>query len=83
MEQLMKCPICGTENVRQSWSESFGVVEDYYSCDRCGYYHEMAYSPYHEGIEWMNSPKRLFKQIITLLIHFRKACRYKFSKSHF
>lgn len=83
----MKCPICDTENVRQYWSESFGVVEDYYFCERCGYFHEMAYSPYHEGIELIYRPieilPKFFRQVITLLIHFRKARKYKFSKSHF
>lgn len=83
MERQMKCPICGTENTRLYWTECVGVVEDYYSCDRCGYFHEMAYSPYHEGIELMNNPKKLFQQIITLLRHFHKAFKYRLGESHF
>lgn len=83
MKEIMKCPICGAKNLKIYWSEYFGVVEDYYSCNHCGYFYEMAYSPYHEGIELMNNPIKIIKQIITLLTHFHEARKYKFSKSHF
>ena len=51
MEGKMKCPICGKENKRIYDSEDIGLVEDYYSCDNCGYNLEMCYSPIHEWIE--------------------------------
>ena len=51
MEDKMKCPICGKENKRIYHSEDIGLVEDYYSCDNCGYNLEMCYSPIHEWID--------------------------------
>ena len=51
MEGKMKCPICGKENKRIYYSEDIGLVEDYYSCDNCGYNLEMCYSPIHEWID--------------------------------
>ena len=40
------CPICGTNNKREVYTEDgIGVVEEHYFCDYCGYAEEMAYSP--------------------------------------
>lgn len=68
MIEMIKCPICGTENKREYYSEELGVVEDYYACSHCGYIEEMAYSPYRDGFNtdvaepgvWPN-PKRLYE----------------------
>ena len=84
MELIQNCHICGKPNIRKHWSEyCIGTVEDYYYCDRCGYFYEMAYSPYHEGIELMHSPTKLIRQFL-ILIKNRKKCRgLKFDHSHF
>lgn len=84
MELTQECHVCGKTNKRIHWSEyGIGTVEDYYFCDRCGYFYEMAYSPYHEGIELMRSPIKIIKQMY-FLIKNRKKCRgLKFDRSHF
>ena len=51
MEGKMKCLICGKENRHIYYNESLGRVEEYYSCDNCGYNLEMCYSPIHEWID--------------------------------
>ena len=51
MEQMMKCPLCGTENKRTYYSEDVGLVEDHYVCKYCGYTKEMAYSPEYVGVD--------------------------------
>lgn len=68
MIEMVKCPICGTENKREYYSEELGVVEDYYACSHCGYIEEMAYSPYREGFDTLVAdpdvwpgPKRLYE----------------------
>lgn len=83
MEEKMTCPICGAKNIRRYWTGEWGVEEDYYFCERCGYFHEMAYSPYHEGIQLSHRPKQLFSQVLTLLFHFPKAAKYRFDECHF
>ena len=68
MEQMVKCPLCGTENKRTYYSEDVGLVEDHYACTHCGYTEEMAYSPVYVGIDttiaddgvWP-SPKRMWE----------------------
>lgn len=84
MELTQECHVCGKTNKRIHWSEyGIGTVEDYYFCEDCGYFYEMAYSPYHEGIELMRSPTKLIKQFI-ILIKNRKKCRgLKFDCPHF
>lgn len=84
MELTQECHVCGKMNKRIHWSEyGIGTVEDYYYCDQCGYFYEMAYSPYHEGIELMHSPIKLIKQFV-ILIKNRKKCRcLKFDQCHF
>lgn len=84
MESIQNCYICGKQNIRQHWSEyGIGTVEDYYYCDECGYFYEMAYSPHYEGIALMCSPTKLIKQIV-ILIKNRKKCRgLKFDYPHF
>ncbi len=82
MKEIMKCSICNAENTRQYWTEEFGIVEDYYYCNFCGYFHEMAYSPCNEGIELMSNFKKFIKQIIILLKHFNNTRKYQFSRSH-
>lgn len=40
------CPICGTSNKRDVYTEEgIGVVEEHYFCPECGYADEMCYSP--------------------------------------
>lgn len=44
MEKQETCPICGTINRRTYFTESVGLVEDYYNCPNCGYFLHMCYS---------------------------------------
>lgn len=40
------CPICGTSNKRDIYTEEgIGVVEEHYFCPECGYSDQMCYSP--------------------------------------
>lgn len=79
----MKCHICGAENKHQIWKEyGIGTVEEYYFCEKCGYFMEMAYSLIHEGIELFRDRKVLGQ--LLLLFRFRKKLRgLKFDRSHF
>ena len=83
IESVMKCPICNQENSHQMWVEQgIGTVEEYYYCDQCGYFMEMAYSPVHEGIELFRG-RQIFRQLL-LLLRFRKKLRgLKLDRSHF
>lgn len=84
MESIQNCHICGKPNIRKHWSEyGIGTVEDYYFCDECGYFYEMAYSPYYEGIELMHSPSKLIKQFFILIKNIKKCRGLKFSHPHF
>lgn len=50
MVKLMNCPVCGTENKREYYTDCVGLVEDHYLCKKCGYFYQMAYSPALDGI---------------------------------
>lgn len=63
MEEMMKCPVCGTENKRAYYTESIGIVEDYYNCNHCGYGYEMCCSPVHEYINLSNTKVNWFDSI--------------------
>lgn len=57
METPTACHVCGHVNIRRHWSEyGIGTVEDYYYCEKCGYFSEMAYSPIHEGLAVLKFP---------------------------
>lgn len=45
MIELMKCPVCNTENNRDYYTGPFGIEEDHYYCKNCGYSIEMSYGP--------------------------------------
>lgn len=83
MQSIMYCPVCGSENTRSYnvWG-CVGVCEDFYSCGNCGYFHEMSYSPYHEGIELKPFPY-IVKQLVTLLKHHRNLGRLRPGRPHF
>lgn len=83
MKAPMTCPVCGESNTREYWVESVGTVEDYYFCERCGYFHEMAYSPYHEGIMLLRTPIRIVRQIAVLIKNRKKLNGLKFDCCHF
>lgn len=52
MVDKMKYPICGKENRYVYFDESIlGGIEEYYSCDNCGYNLEKYYSNAHEWID--------------------------------
>lgn len=51
MEKIEKCSVCNTENIRTYYSDEGGLTEDYYTCENCGYFRQMAYSPTEEGIK--------------------------------
>ena len=71
MEDIVKCPICNEENKHQIWTErGIGTVEEYYFCENCGYFMEMAYSPVHDGIELLRG-RKVLRQLL-LLFRFRK-----------
>ena len=83
MEKQVSCHVCGKENMHRYWSEcGIGIVEDYYHCDQCGYFWEMAYSPYHEGIEILRFPKCL-RQLFVLVKNVKKLKGLRISRSHF
>ena len=51
MTAIRKCPVCGRDNTRTYYTLDYSFVcEDYYCCKHCGYFYEMAYSEYYEGI---------------------------------
>ena len=51
MENTEKCPVCNTENNHTYYCDEGGLTEDYYTCENCGYFRQMAYSPIEEGIK--------------------------------
>ena len=51
MIDIMRCPVCGTENNRKYYTGPFGVEEDQYLCKNCGYFSYMSYGPRYEGID--------------------------------
>lgn len=72
----MECPICGKNNTREYYEEDVGLVEDYYSCHKCGYQYFMAYNPPIEGI-YMQSGFKIVPQLITWIKHIKKIKKYK------
>ena len=67
METQTPCPVCGHVNTRKHWSEHcVGTVEEYYYCEKCGYFSEMAYSPVHEGVRPLKFPSCI-RQIFVLV----------------
>jgi len=83
MEERMKCHICGNENRHLIWTElGIGVVEEYYACDYCGYFMEMAYCPIHDGIQIL-SPKKWLRQAVLLWKNRKKLHGLKIGRSHF
>ena len=44
-KDIIKCPVCGKENLRIEWTEGGYTVESYYICRNCTYLETMAYSP--------------------------------------
>lgn len=82
MEKKVKCHICGKENIRKYWIENVGVVEDYYFCDRCGYFWEMAYGPVFEGIFILKFP-HCFKQFFILIKSIKKTKGLRLSRPCF
>ena len=49
----LRCPICSTINKREYYTEDYSIVEEHYFCNNCGYFFEMSYSPFREGIDTM------------------------------
>lgn len=67
MESQTPCHVCGHVNIRKHWSEyGWGTVEEYYYCEKCGYFSEMAYSPVHDGIALFKFPACI-KQLFVLI----------------
>ena len=83
METPTACHICGQVNTRKHWSEAgIGTVEEYYFCEKCGYFSEMAYSPVHEGVEVLRFPACI-RQLFVLIRNARKLRGLKLDRSHF
>lgn len=63
MIELKPCPICNKENERNSYFDDYGLVEEHYSCDRCGYFFNFAYGESDEAIVFDNAEVNWFKDI--------------------
>lgn len=50
MTDKIKCPICNKEINRTYYSCSYGLEEEYISCDRCNYHYEFAYGNHMETV---------------------------------
>ena len=50
MTDKIKCPICNKEINRTYYSCSYGLEEEYISCDRCHYDYEFAYGNHKEMV---------------------------------
>lgn len=86
MKATMTCPVCGADNERVYYDDSsLGTVEDFYHCDQCGYFYEMSYSPYHDGIDAGIGKvffRRFFARIFSPNQKWRKL-GLKYSRCHF
>lgn len=51
MTETKPCPICGKSNNRQTWYDDYGLIEEHYWCDKCGYFFNFAYGETTEGID--------------------------------
>lgn len=58
MIDIMRCPVCDTENNREYYTGPFGVEEDQYSCKNCGYFSYMCYGPYYRGIDTISGTRQ-------------------------
>lgn len=76
MTEYISCPVCG-HNIKRTYytEESIGIVEDYASCDYCGYCRTQGYSPLYEGIDSRN-----LKYVIRWLFRYRWHKRNKHIK---
>ena len=81
MERIEKCPVCGTENKRIYDTLEYMICEDYYYCDKCGYFSEMAYSPVHNGIE-LKPNLGIIIQLICLFKYRKNTKGLKIGRSH-
>ena len=63
MKKMMKCPVCNTENERTYYTDSGKLVENYYSCNHCGYGFDMCCSPVREFIDLSYSEVNWFSDI--------------------
>lgn len=83
METPTACHVCGQVNTRQHWSEAgIGTVEEYYFCEKCGYFSEMAYSPVHEGLTVLKFPACL-RQFWVWVRNAKKLRGLKLGRPHF
>lgn len=57
MKDIMKCPICDSENERTYYTEDIGLAEEYYNCENCGYFIHMCYSSPVKGIMILGGTK--------------------------
>lgn len=83
IETIEKCSICGKHNKRQYWVDFGTIVEDYYYCDSCGYFYEVAYGAIHDGIKLFKHPLKLIKQLFTLLKNRKNICGLGFDEIYF
>ena len=83
MEDIKNCPVCRSENRHYICNDSdFGVVEENYYCNHCGYFMEMSYSPIHEGIEMLPINK-ILHQLVVLFKNRKHIRGLKLGRSHF
>lgn len=71
MKRRQSCPVCGTENDLEYYTEEVGLVESHYYCDKCGFAEEMTYSPV--MMTFCDTPKNFFRHEVTRLKHWKKA----------
>ncbi len=77
------CHICGQVNTRRHCTEyGIGTVEEYYFCEKCGYFSEMAYSPVHEGVTVFKFPACI-RQLFVLIRNAKKLRSLKLDRPHF
>lgn len=51
MKKEIKCPICHGPMKYEYYTECYGIVESYESCNRCGYLYEFAYGNHIECVK--------------------------------
>lgn len=71
-KNIVKCPICGKDNLELSWFGSYHFLEEnYYVCPQCSYIRVMAYSPTLDAVcrdycddKWLRKVKELKVDIV-------------------
>lgn len=68
-----KCPICGSLNAKTVYYEDYRIIEEHYTCDKCGFFGEMVYSPMYWSIIWGRVPLRYLLKAIRFYFRNKKS----------